>query len=78
MRRRSQRSALGKVTSKPRSVSAAASMLAADLAATATASMVVSKPGILEARKSGNRLNVVCPWGQYHRAMRRPCGVTRA
>jgi hypothetical protein len=33
-------------------------MLAANFASTAAASMEVSKPGSLEAKKSGNRLNV--------------------
>jgi hypothetical protein len=57
-RRRSQRMALGSVTSKPRSASAANSMLLADLATLAAASIEVSRPGTLAARKSGSRLNV--------------------
>lgn len=57
-RRRSQRNALGKVTSKPRSASAARSIVSNSFAATAAASMEVSRPGNLEAKKSGIRLNV--------------------
>ncbi len=72
MRRLSQRSALGSVTAKPRSVSAAASRLRADLASNRTLSMSDSKPGSLAARKSGNKLKVRCPSGQYQRAMRTP------
>jgi len=58
-RRRSQRFALGSVTSKPRSASAADSMLLADFAALNAASIEVSRPGSLAARKSGSRLNVL-------------------
>ena len=58
IRRRSQRNALGKVTSKPRSASAARSIVPNSFAATAAESMEISKPGSLEAKKSGIRLNV--------------------
>jgi len=78
MRRRSQRTALGKVTSSPRSASAAASRLLADDATVMLVSIDASRPGSLAARKSGNRLNVRRPSGQYHRAIRSPDGVTRA
>jgi len=57
-RRRNQRTALGNVTSKPRSASAADSMLRADFAASAAASIELSRPGSRAERKSGSRLNV--------------------
>jgi len=78
IRRRSQRTAPGKVTSGPRSVSAALSMLLADNATVMLYSIEASKPGSLAARKSGKRLNVRRPSGQYQRAMRSPFGVIRA
>jgi len=78
MRRRSQRTAPGKVTSGPRSVSAAASMLVAEDATVMLSSIEASRPDSLAARKSGSRLNVRWPSGQYHRAIRSPGGVTRA
>jgi hypothetical protein len=78
MRRRSQRTALGKVTSHPRSASAAASMLLAEAATVMLSSIAASRPDSPTARKSGSRLNVRCPSGQYHRAIRTPRGVTRA
>lgn len=78
MRRRSQRTALGNVTSGPRSVSAAASMLLADNATVMLCSIEASSPGRLAARKSGRRLNVRRPSGQYQRAIRSPRGVARA
>lgn len=77
-RRRSQRIALGSVTSSPRSASAAASMLLADEAMMTLSSIDPSRPGIRAARKSGSRLNVRRPCGQYHRAIRSPRGVARA
>lgn len=57
-RRRSQRNALGKVTSTPLKASAARSIVPTSFAAMAAASMEVSRPGNLEAKKSGTRLNV--------------------
>jgi hypothetical protein len=78
IRRRSQRTALGRSISGPRSTSAAISMLLA-AAVTATArSIVASNPGRRAARKSGSRLNVLRPCGQYQRAMRTPGLVSRA
>jgi len=58
MRRRSQRTALGKVTSHPRSTSAAASMLLAEAATVMLSSIAASRPDSPTARKSGSRLNV--------------------
>lgn len=63
MRRRSQRTALGKVTSGPRSASAAASMLLAEAATVMLSSIAASRLDSPTARKSGSRLNVRCPWG---------------
>lgn len=78
IRRRSQRTAPGRSTSGPRSTSAAASMLFID-AVTATArSIVASSPGRRAARKSGSKLNVIRPCGQYQRAMRTPGVVSLA
>lgn len=77
-RRRSQRMALGKLMSSPRSASAAASMLRDEDATITLPSMALSKPGRRAARKSGNRLNVQWPSGQYHRAMRTPGEVRRS
>jgi hypothetical protein len=45
---------------------------------TTARSIVASWPGRRAARKSGNRLNVIRPCGQYHRAMRTPGLVSRA
>jgi len=77
-RRRSQRTPPGKVTAEPRSTSAAVSMLRADAATATAASTSANNPGSRAARKSGNKLNVRWPSGQYHRAIRTPCGVARA
>jgi hypothetical protein len=76
-RRRNQRTALGRLTSSPRSASAAASILLADKATVTLSSIDASRPGNLAARKSGSRLNVRRPSGQYQRAIRNPRGVTR-
>ena len=43
-----------------------------------SASIAASSPGNRTARKSGNRLKVLWPSGQYHRATRTPGGVSRA
>jgi hypothetical protein len=77
MRRRSQRTAPGKPTFGPRSASAAASMLFAEDATVMLFSIEASKPGSLAATKSGSRLNVRRPSGQYHRAILNPGGVAR-
>jgi hypothetical protein len=77
MRRRSQRTALGKVTSSPRSASAAASTLLTADATVTLSSIDTRRLGSLAARKSGNKLNVRRPSGQYHRAIRSPRGVLR-
>ena len=77
-RRCSQRSAPGKLTSNPRSASAAASRLLTESAVATASSIDSSKSGSLAARKSGNRLNVRRPSGQYHRAIRTPGGFSRA
>jgi hypothetical protein len=53
-------------------------MLLADDATTTLWSITASKPGSLAARKSGKRLKVRRPSGQYHRAIRSPRGVARA
>ncbi len=58
IRRRSQRTPLGKVMSGPRSLSAATSMLCADNVTATLSSTEASKPGCPAARKSGRRLNV--------------------
>lgn len=76
-RRRSQRTAPARPISGPRSVSAAASMLVAVAAAATVHSIIASDPGNRAARKSGNRLNVIRPCGQYQRAMRTPGLVRR-
>jgi hypothetical protein len=76
--RRSQRTALGRLISSPRSASAAASMLRAKPARMTVFSIVASKPGNRAARKSGRRLNVLRPSGQYHRATRIPGVVSRS
>lgn len=44
----------------------------------ATASTSSSVDDNRLARKSGSKLNVVCPSGQYHRAMNVPGGSTRS
>jgi len=77
-RRRSQRTAPGRSTSGPRSTSAATSMLLADAVTLTARSIVASSPGRRAARKSGRRLNVVRPCGQYQRPMRTPGLVRRA
>jgi hypothetical protein len=77
-RRRSQRTAPGRSISGPRSTSAATSMLLADAVTVMARSIVASSPGRRAARKSGNRLNVLRPCGQYQRAMRTPGLVSRA
>ena len=74
---RSQRTALGKLTSSPRRRSAAASILRAERARMTASSIVVSSPGNRTARKSGSRLNVRRLVGQYHRAIRTPGVVSR-
>lgn len=71
-----QRMALGKLMSRPRNASAAASMLRDECATMTLFSIEVSNPGRRAARKSGRRLNVRRPSGQYQRAMRTP-GVVR-
>ncbi len=49
-----------------------------DQSAVATTCSTSSRsPGSFAARQSGNRLNVVWPDGQYHRATRIPSGITR-
>jgi hypothetical protein len=53
-------------------------MLLADDATVMLCSIEASRPGSLAARKSGKRLNVRLPSGQYHRAIRNPRGVARA
>lgn len=77
-RRRSQRTALGRLISSPRSPSAAASMLRAEPARMTLFSIEASNPGKRAARKSGSRLNVLWPSGQYHRAIRTPGVVSRS
>lgn len=77
-RRRSQRTAPGRLTSDPRRTSAATSMLLVDAVTVTARSIVASSPGRRAARKSGSRLNVVRPCGQYQRAMRTPGLVSRA
>lgn len=52
--------------------------LLADDATAMQSSIELSRPGSLAARKSGKRLNVRCPSGQYHRAILSPRGVARA
>jgi hypothetical protein len=70
MRRRNHRIALGKLTSSWRSASAAASMLPYAVAAQTAVSIELSSPGNLTQRKSGRRLKVRRPSGQYQRATR--------
>lgn len=77
-RRRSQRTAPGRPISRPRIASAATSILLADATPMAARSIADSRPGRRAARKSGNRLNVVRPCGQYQRAMRTPGLLRRA
>jgi hypothetical protein len=74
---RSQRTALGRLISNPRSTSAAASMLRAEPARMTSSSIVASNPCNRAARKSGSRLNVRRLSGQYHRAIRTPGVVSR-
>ncbi len=80
-RRRTQRTAPGSSMSG-RIFSAAFSMLspAATFASTMATTCSTSSrlPGSRLARLSGNRLNVVCPVGQYQRAICVPGGSTRA
>jgi len=53
-------------------------MLFADEATVTLSSIDASRPGNLAARKSGSRLSVRRPCGQYQRAIRSPGGVARA
>lgn len=78
IRRRSQRTAPGRSTSGPRSTSAATSMLLVAAATEMARSIIASSPGRRAERKSGSRLNVIRPCGQYQRAMRTPGLVSRA
>lgn len=64
IRRRSQRTALGRQISGPRTASAASSMLLADAAIPTTRAIVDSESGSRAARKSGSKLNVMRPCGQ--------------
>jgi hypothetical protein len=62
---------------EPRSASAAASTLLTADATVTLSSIDTRRLGGLAARKSGNKLNVRRPSGQYHRAIRSPRGVLR-
>ncbi|PDQ22640.1 hypothetical protein CN311_02775 [Mesorhizobium sanjuanii] len=77
-RRRRQRTAPARPISGPRGASVATSMLLADAATATVRSIVASSPGKRAARKSGSKLNVIRPSGQYQRAMRTPGLVSRA
>ncbi len=59
--RRNQRTAPDKPISGPRSMSAAASKLRAEIASVTASSIVASNPGIRAARKSGSKLKVLWP-----------------
>ena len=76
-RRCTQRSAPGNSISR-RSCQQAFSRLPACPALRTTASTSARVPGRRAARQSGSRLKVLCPSGQYQRAMRVPGGERRS